>query len=87
MSSPMDVDHVPEIGAKKVSFAPDVKLDPIEIPKRNAAGDSQKIETVDGVVGQLEIYKSGVVKIRLTNGILLDVCVFIPSVNPSLKRV
>jgi len=78
----MDVDPVPEVGAKKVSFAPDVKPDKIELPKPNAAGYPQKIEPVDGVVGQLEIYKSGVVKIRLANGILLDVCVFIPSANP-----
>ncbi|KAI9464629.1 hypothetical protein BJY52DRAFT_1184353 [Lactarius psammicola] len=28
---------------------------------------------VDGVIGQLEIYKSGAVKMRLANGILLDV--------------
>jgi DNA-directed RNA polymerase III subunit RPC4 len=28
---------------------------------------------VDGVIGQLEIYQSGAVKMRLGNGILLDV--------------
>jgi DNA-directed RNA polymerase III subunit RPC4 len=28
---------------------------------------------VDGVIGQLEIYRSGAVKMRLANGILLDV--------------
>ena len=28
---------------------------------------------VDGVIGQLEIYQSGAVKMRLANGILLDV--------------
>ena len=31
---------------------------------------------VDGVVGQLELYRSGAVKMRLTNGILLDVSLF-----------
>lgn len=75
----MDVDPVPEIGGKKVSFASDVKSDRIELPKLNA-GDPQKIEPVDGVVGQLEVYKSGAVKIRLANGILLDVGVFISSI-------
>lgn len=28
---------------------------------------------IDGIIGQLEIYRSGVVKMRLANGILLDV--------------
>ena len=28
---------------------------------------------VDGVVGQLELYRSGAIKMRLANGILLDV--------------
>ena len=28
---------------------------------------------VDGIIGQLEIHQSGVVKMRLENGILLDV--------------
>lgn len=28
---------------------------------------------VDGIVGQLELYRSGAIKMRLANGILLDV--------------
>ena len=28
---------------------------------------------VDGIIGQLELYRSGAVKMRLANGILLDV--------------
>jgi DNA-directed RNA polymerase III subunit RPC4 len=30
-------------------------------------------EPLDGVIGQLEIYKSGTVKMRLGHGIVLDV--------------
>ena len=30
---------------------------------------------VEGVIGQLEVYESGTVKMRLANGILLDVSV------------
>lgn len=86
MTSAMDVDPVPEIGGKKVSFASDVKPDRIELPKLNAR-DPQKIEPVDGVVGQLEVYKSGAVKIRFANGILLDVGVFISSVILLLKYI
>lgn len=29
---------------------------------------------VDGIIGQLEMYRSGAIKMRLANGILLDVC-------------
>jgi len=28
---------------------------------------------VDGIIGQLELYRSGAIKMRLSNGILLDV--------------
>jgi len=28
---------------------------------------------VDGIIGQLELYRSGAIKMRLANGILLDV--------------
>ena len=38
--------------------------------------DKSKDETdpkVDGVIGQLEVYRNGVVKMRLGNGIVLDV--------------
>lgn len=86
MTSAMDVDPVPEIGGKRVSFASDVKPDRMELPQINA-GDPQKIEPIDGVVGQLEVYKSGAVKIRFANGILLDVCVFISFVIFALKHL
>ena len=32
--------------------------------------------TIDGVIGDLIVYRSGAVKIRLASGILLDVCFF-----------
>lgn len=78
----MDVDVVePAIvleastSAKKVSFAADVKPDiasdsrtPSTVPS-----EPKQEQPLDGIVGQLEVYRSGAVKIRLGNGILLDV--------------
>ena len=32
--------------------------------------------TIDGVIGELVVYRSGAVKMRLASGILLDVCLF-----------
>ncbi|KAF4610620.1 hypothetical protein D9613_006819 [Agrocybe pediades] len=61
---------------KKVTFAPNVKLDPAPAPEASTPS-SMPVETeptaIDGVIGQLEVYRSGAVKIRLSNGILLDV--------------
>jgi len=37
---------------------------------------------VDGVIGQLELYRSGAIKMRLANGILLDVGLPIPGLLP-----
>ena len=34
---------------------------------------------VDGIIGQLELYRSGAIKMRLSNGILLDVSLLWPS--------
>jgi DNA-directed RNA polymerase III subunit RPC4 len=82
----MDVESVPEVGGKKVSFALDVKPDNTEA-QHPVAGELQRTEPVDGVIGQLEVYKSGAVKIRLANGILLDVRVSICSANISHKHV
>lgn len=52
---------------KKVSFAPDVK------DEGQSAATPTK-EELDGVIGHLEIYRSGARKMRLANGIVLDVC-------------
>ncbi|KAE9406994.1 hypothetical protein BT96DRAFT_874956 [Gymnopus androsaceus JB14] len=61
--------------AKKVSFATDVKSE-VEVQASSSQGTSTAAETkeeVDGMIGHLEIYRSGAVKMRLANGILLDV--------------
>lgn len=34
---------------------------------------------IDGIIGQLELYRSGAVKMRLANGVLLDVSLSIPT--------
>ncbi|OJT01890.1 hypothetical protein TRAPUB_7667 [Trametes pubescens] len=62
---------------KKVTFAEDTKPPaPAAAAAAGASGAAEKTEEqpkVDGVVGQLEIYESGAVKLRLPNGILMDV--------------
>lgn len=66
-----------EVTSKKVSFAPDVKpaapsgLSGQSTPAQPGQTDAEP--TVEGVIGQLEVYASGIVKMRLSNGILLDV--------------
>ncbi|KAI0091696.1 RNA polymerase III RPC4-domain-containing protein [Irpex rosettiformis] len=64
---------------KTVSFAPDVKP-PAQPKVSNQPPAGQVTESkqeqellVEGVIGQLEVYASGTVKMRLSNGILLDV--------------
>jgi len=74
----MDVDPLPDPTAKKVSFAADVKsdIDAVSASSRTAStapSETKKPEPVDGLIGQLEVYRSGAVKIRLANNILLDV--------------
>ncbi|KAI9064046.1 hypothetical protein FKP32DRAFT_1591458 [Trametes sanguinea] len=56
---------------KKVSFAEDTKPPASAAPGDKAA--EVEAQKVDGVVGQLEIYESGAVKLRMGNGILMDV--------------
>ncbi|KAF8159716.1 RNA polymerase III RPC4-domain-containing protein [Crassisporium funariophilum] len=68
---------VPEVAAKKVTFAPDSKQSPATATSSQTPPvvetESKKPEFIDGTIGQLEVYRSGAVKIRLANGILLDV--------------
>lgn len=67
---PGEQSHVPEPQVKHVSFSADTKP-PASVPED--VDKDQPPPHVDGVIGQLEIYKSGAVKMRLANGILLDV--------------
>ncbi|KAI0305890.1 RNA polymerase III RPC4-domain-containing protein, partial [Multifurca ochricompacta] len=62
--------NVSESQGKRVSFSDDTKP-PASVPED--VDKEQPPAHVDGVIGQLEIYKSGAVKMRLANGILLDV--------------
>jgi len=64
--------HTPAPGneSKRVSFSADTKP-PAAVPED--VDKEKPPEHVDGVIGQLEIYQSGAVKMRLANGILLDV--------------
>ena len=67
---PGEKGHVSEHQVKHVSFSADTKP-PASVPED--LDKDQPPPHVDGVIGQLEIYKSGAVKMRLANGILLDV--------------
>ncbi|KAH9995372.1 RNA polymerase III RPC4-domain-containing protein [Russula compacta] len=60
----------PASEGKHVSFSADTKP-PSAVPE-DVDKESPSAH-VDGVIGQLEIYQSGAVKMRLANGILLDV--------------
>lgn len=54
-------------GSKKVTFAPDVKLE------TEGLSSTAEVKELDGLIGHLEVYRSGARKIRLANGIVLDV--------------
>ncbi len=59
-------------GTSKVRFAEDTKPaapGAPQVKQEESAADAK----VDGVIGQLEVYKSGAVKMRLGNGIVMDV--------------
>lgn len=64
---------------RKVSFAEDTKPPGPSGPATNGAviaaesKDREEDKKVDGVVGQLEIFQSGAVKMRMGDGIVYDV--------------
>ncbi|KAF8074814.1 RNA polymerase III RPC4-domain-containing protein [Lyophyllum atratum] len=74
-SSPAAVEEeaiVPETANKQASSANNVKSEPGS--SKNPAVDADiPTPKVDGVIGKLEVYRSGAVKMRLANGIVLDV--------------
>ncbi|KAJ3737437.1 RNA polymerase III RPC4-domain-containing protein [Lentinula guzmanii] len=67
--------------SKKVTFAPDVKVETeVQPSSRGPSAPAETKEELDGVIGHLEVYRSGARKIRLGNGIVLDVS---PASQPS----
>lgn len=59
---------------KSVSWAPDVKV------KEEAEGSGKEKQKAlpsgpEGIAGKLEVYKSGAVKIRFGEDIVMDVCI------------
>lgn len=64
--------NAPGNESKRVSFSADTKP-PAAVPVPEDVDKEKPPALVDGVIGQLEIYQSGAVKMRLANGILLDV--------------
>lgn len=69
-NDPSEISHDPDPQVKRVSFSADTKP-PAPVP--DDVDKDQPPPHVDGVIGQLLIYQSGAVKMRLANGILLDV--------------
>ncbi|KAI9511611.1 RNA polymerase III RPC4-domain-containing protein [Russula earlei] len=70
LSEPSRSDGAPASEGKRVSFSADTKppaVMPEDVDKERPPAH------VDGVIGQLEMYQSGAVKMRLANDILLDV--------------
>jgi DNA-directed RNA polymerase III subunit RPC4 len=83
----MDVDQPPPATEKKVTFAADVKPEASTsqasvVPEVTGPKVSER---VSGAIGRLEVYRSGAVKMRLTNNILLDVLV--PSASVTLQTL
>ncbi|TFK71613.1 hypothetical protein BDN72DRAFT_764570 [Pluteus cervinus] len=76
-ANPPDV-AVPVDTPKKVAFGTDTMAS-----AQPEADDQNERSIVDGVIGQLEVYRSGAVKMRLSNGILLDVH---PATQPSFLQ-
>ncbi|KAJ2919503.1 hypothetical protein MD484_g932, partial [Candolleomyces efflorescens] len=75
-------------GTKKVSFGPDVKpaVEATPATSRTAStvpSETPKPDPLNGVIGRLEVYRSGTVKIRLGNDIVLDVN---PATQPSFLQ-
>ncbi|KAJ7449538.1 RNA polymerase III RPC4-domain-containing protein [Mycena latifolia] len=62
---------VPEAEPEVVD--PSVKRDLWRPPRSPIAGKEEESPVIDGIIGSLEVYRSGAVKMRLPNGILLDV--------------
>jgi len=73
-SLPVSADvPISDSSSKKVSFVSDVKPTPDSSRTASTAPPDPQSQTIDGNIGQLELYRSGAVKIRLGNGMLLDV--------------
>ncbi|KAG5641980.1 hypothetical protein DXG03_003833 [Asterophora parasitica] len=69
-SAPDEDVSMAEPATKKVAFAGNVK---VEVGASGTAAEAEIQPKVDGVIGKLEVYRSGAVKMRLAKGIVLDV--------------
>jgi DNA-directed RNA polymerase III subunit RPC4 len=72
---PLTGNYVPsDDGNRKVAFSEGVKTEQDPSTRLESSKESGNLQ--DGIIGQLEVYRSGTVKMRLANGILLDVRLF-----------
>lgn len=67
---------LPAAKEKKVTFAPDAKPEAPSGSSATSTKEDNKEKKIDGVIGQLEVHRSGMIKLRLSNGTLLDVSLF-----------
>lgn len=70
--SPTNNSALPEDTTRKVSSTEDVKPGLTKGVDSSKEPDNERPK-IDGIIGRLEIYQSGAVRMRLANGILLDV--------------
>ena len=65
---------LPDDTHRKVAFSEGVKMEQNSYKSVESSKESKNLQLVDGIIGRLEIHRSGAVKMRLANGIILDVC-------------
>ena len=70
----MTDDLLPDDIPRKLAFSEGVKTEQSSYKSGESSKESETQQPVDGMIGRLEICRSGAVKMRLANGILLDVC-------------
>lgn len=70
-----DPESATKKGKQKVTFAGDTLSDEEDVaPPKVKAEEQDDSKPSGGKIGQLEIYRSGLVKMRLGNGIVMEVC-------------
>ena len=70
----MTNDLLPDDTHRTLAFSEGVKMEQSSYKSGESSKESETQQPVDGMIGRLEIRRSGAVKMRLANGILLDVC-------------
>jgi DNA-directed RNA polymerase III subunit RPC4 len=70
---------------RKVTFAAGISTQPVMSSSgaiKHSDSEVKDSDSVDGVIGQLELYRNGIAKLRLANGVLLEVSSATPLAFP-----